>query len=210
MVDKIAPPPLAQFPKIGQLRRPPNSELRSREHLLEKEVDRLLLAAKKSKRHAHRNYTLILMMFRHGLRVGEAIALRWNQVDFDEGNLYVRRLKQGKPSTHPISGVEMRALRILQRRYSDTPFLFVSDRGGGGGLPLTDHAVRKLVSRLGVEAGFDFPVHPHQLRHACGYYLADHGYDIRRIQDYLGHRNIHHTVRYTELAPGPFKEFWKD
>lgn len=210
MVDKIAPPPLAQFPKSGQLRRPPNSELRSREHLLEKEVERLLVAAKKSKRHAHRNYTLILMMFRHGLRVGEAITLRWNQVDFDEGNLYVRRLKQGKPSTHPISGVEMRALRILQRRYSDTPFLFVSDRGGGGGLPLTDHAVRKLISRLGVAAGFDFPVHPHQLRHACGYYLADHGYDIRRIQDYLGHRNIHHTVRYTELAPGPFKEFWKD
>lgn len=208
MQDTNIPLELDQHPLIGQLRRPPNSELRVKEHLLEKEVDRLLVAAKKSKRHAHRNYTLILMMFRHGLRVGEAIALRWNQVDMEEGILHVRRLKQGKPATHPIPGVELRALRILRRRYSDSPFLFVSDRGGGS--PLTDHAVRKLVSRLGVTAGFDFPVHPHQLRHACGYYLANQGFDIRRIQDYLGHRNIHHTVRYTELAPGPFKEFWKD
>lgn len=208
MGAESTPPPLDQLPKIGQLRRPPNEELRSREHLLEKEVDRLLAAAKKSRRHPIRNYCLILMMFRHGLRVSEAIALRWNQVDLDEGNLHVRRLKQGKPSTHPIPGVEMRALRDLRRRYPKPAFLFVSDRGGGS--PLTDHAVRKLISRLGVEAGFDFPVHPHQLRHACGYYLADQGFDLRRIQDYLGHKNIHHTVRYTELAPGPFREFWKD
>lgn len=208
MGDQAIPTPLDQLPKIGQLRRPLNSEVRVREHLLEKEVDRLLSAAKKSRRHPIRNHTLILMMFRHGLRVSEAIALRWNQVDLDEGNLHVRRLKGGKPSTHPIPGVEMRALRDLRRRYPNTPFLFVSDRGGGS--PLTDHAVRKLVARLGVEAGFDFPCHPHQLRHACGYYLADQGFDLRRIQDYLGHRNIHHTVRYTELAPGPFKEFWKD
>lgn len=208
MGDEAIPTPLDQLPKSGQLRRPLNSEVRVREHLLEKEVDRLLAAAKKSRRHPIRNHTLILMMFRHGLRVGETVTLRWNQVDLDEGNLHVRRLKQGKPSTHPIPGVEMRALRDLRRRYPNTPFLFVSDRGGGS--PLTDHAVRKIVSRLGVEAGFDFPVHPHQLRHACGYYLADQGFDLRRIQDYLGHKNIHHTVRYTELAPGPFKEFWKD
>lgn len=208
MGDTTTPQLVDQLPKIGQLRRPPNSELRGREHLLEKEVDRLLTAAKKSKRHPIRNYTLILMMFRHGLRVSEAITLRWNQVDFEEGILHVRRLKHGKPSTHPIPGIEMRALRDLRRRYPHTSFLFISDRGGGS--PLTDHAVRKLISRLGEDAGFDFPCHPHQLRHACGYYLADQGFDLRRIQDYLGHRNIHHTVRYTELAPGPFKEFWKD
>ena len=208
MASKTTPPVVDQLSKPGKLRRPPNSELRPREHLLEKEVDRLLQAAKKSHRHPTRNYTLILMMFRHGLRVSEAIALRWNQVDLLEGYLHVRRLKRGKPATHPIPGVEQLALSQLKREYPDTPFLFVSDRGGGS--PLTDHAVRKLIERLGEKAGFDFPVHPHQLRHACGYYLADQGFDIRRIQDYLGHRNIYHTVRYTELAPGPFKEFWKD
>lgn len=206
--DPTSPQLPSQLPKTGQLRRPPNRQLRMREHLLLKEVERLLNAAKKSKRHPLRDYTLILMMFRHGLRVTEAVNLRWHQVDFEEGLLHVRRLKNGKPSTHPIPGVELRALRELRRRYPKSSFLFISDRAGGS--PLSDHAVRKLVSRLGIEAGFEFPVHPHQLRHACGYYLADQGFDLRRIQDYLGHRNIHHTVRYTELAPGPFKEFWKD
>lgn len=197
----------AQLPKTGQLRRPPNDQLRPREYLIPEEVDRLLAAAKKTVRHAHRNYTLILVAYRHGLRVGELIGLRWNQVDLQQAYLHVRRLKHGKPAVHPIPGGELRALRQLKREYPDSPFLFVSERGGG---PLTDHAVRKLVTRLGEAAKFDFPVHPHQLRHACGFYLANQGYDLRAIQDYLGHKNIHHTVRYTELVPGRFDGFWKD
>jgi integrase len=170
-------------------------------------MDKLLLAAKKMGRYGQRNYTLLLMMYRHGLRVSEAIALRWSQIDFKEGQIHVRRLKNGKPSVQRIPGVELRSLRLLKREWSESPYLFVSERGGG---PLTDHAVRKLVARVGEAAAFDFPVHPHMLRHATGYYLASKGHDTRAIQDYLGHRNIHHTVRYTELAPGRFDDFWTD
>jgi integrase len=206
----------SQLTKTGQsdpaaepevLRRPKNESLRSREYLLPDEVEKLLQAAKKMGRYGQRNYTLLLMMYRHGLRVSEAIALRWNQVDLKEGQLHVRRLKNGKPSVQRIPGPELRALRQLQRDFSESPYLFVSERGGG---PLTDHAVRKLVSRVGEAAGLDFPVHPHMFRHATGYYLASKGHDTRAIQDYLGHRNIHHTVRYTELAPGRFDDFWAD
>ncbi|NJN38719.1 MAG: tyrosine-type recombinase/integrase [Acaryochloridaceae cyanobacterium CSU_3_4] len=204
-----------QLTKTGQsdsaadsepLRRPKNELLRSREYLLPDEVDKLLGAAKKMGRYGQRNATLLLMMYRHGLRVSEAIALRWNQVDLKEGQLHVRRLKNGKPSVQRLAGTELRSLRQLQRDFPDSPHLFVSERGG----PLTDHAVRKLVSRVGEAAGFDFPVHPHMFRHATGYYLASKGHDTRAIQDYLGHRNIHHTVRYTELAPGRFDDFWTD
>ena len=188
------------------LKRPKNEEVRSREYLLPDEVEKLLKVAKKQGRYGQRNYTLLLMMYRHGLRVSEAIGLRWTSVDLKEGQLHVRRLKNGKPSVQRIPGPEMRALRRLKRDFPDSPYLFISERGG----PLTDHAVRKLVTRLGVAAEFDFPIHPHMLRHATGYYLASKGHDTRAIQDYLGHRNIHHTVRYTELAPGRFDDFWTD
>ena len=67
-----------------------------------------------------------------------------------------------------------------------------------------------MVARLGVVADFGFPVHPHMLRHACGYKLANDGVDTRSLQAYLGHKNIQHTVRYTELAPTRFKNFWRD
>ena len=76
--------------------------------------------------------------------------------------------------------------------------------------PVTDHTVRKLVKRAGQNAGIDFPVHPHMLRHACGYKLANDGHDTRALQHYLGHKNIQHTFRYTELAADRFKGFWKD
>lgn len=189
------------------LKRPTNESLRSREYLLPDEVEKLLQAAKKMGRYGQRNYTLLLLMYRHGLRVSEAIALRWSQVDFKEGQVHVRRLKNGKPSVQRLAGVELRSLRQLKRDWAESPYLFISERGGS---PLTDHAVRKLVARVGEAADFDFPVHPHMLRHATGYYLASKGHDTRAIQDYLGHRNIHHTVRYTELAPGRFDDFWTD
>jgi integrase len=113
------------------LQRPTNESLRSREYLLPDEVDKLLLAAKKMGRYGQRNYTLLLMMYRHGLRVSEAIALRWSQIDFKEGQLHVRRLKNGKPSVQRIPGVELRSLRQLKREWSESPYLFVSERGGG-------------------------------------------------------------------------------
>jgi type 1 fimbriae regulatory protein FimE len=215
MTRAIAPKKSTPVSKTGQsdseadpkpLTRLKNIDLRAREYLTPDEVDKLLGAAKKMGRYGQRNATLLLLMYRHGLRVSEAIALRWSQIDFKQGHVHVRRLKNGKPSVQRLAGTELRSLRQLQRDFPDSPYLFVSERGG----PLTDHAVRKLVARIGEGAKFDFPVHPHMFRHATGYYLASKGHDTRAIQDYLGHRNIHHTVRYTELAPGRFDEFWTD
>ncbi len=186
--------------------RKPNKDLRPREYLTGKEVDTLITAAKSVGRHGHRDATLIMLAYRHGLRVSELVALRWDHVDLGHGSLLVNRLKNGVPSTHPLRGPELRALRKLQRDYPASPYLFVTERKG----PLTDSAVRKIVARAGNEAGFGFPVHPHMLRHGCGYKLANDGHDTRAIQHYLGHKNIQHTVRYTELASDRFKDFWKD
>jgi integrase len=143
-------------------------------------------------------------MFRHGLRVSEAVDLRWDQVNFKAGSIHINRLKNGKPATHCLEGDELRALRRLRREYPGGPFIFVTERGG----PLTRSTVNKLVARAGRNAVIEFPVHPHMLRHACGYYLANKGVDTRTIQDYLGHISIVHIVRYTELSPNKFKGLW--
>ena len=187
-------------------RRRRNAEVRSREYLTRDEVEHLMEAAGKHGRHRHRDRTLILIAFRHALRVSELVALRWDQVDLKQGLLYVTRAKNGSPSTHPLRGPEIRALRRLHRDYPDTPYVFVTERKG----PLTTSTVRKLVAKVGERAGLEFPVHPHMLRHACGFYLANEGHDTRAIQHYLGHKNIEHTVRYTELAADRFNGFWKD
>jgi type 1 fimbriae regulatory protein FimB/type 1 fimbriae regulatory protein FimE len=148
----------------------------------------------------------MLVAYRHGLRVGELVSLRWDQVDFEESVLRVTRSKNGTPSNHPLGRKETRALRRLRRKYGQSAQVFVSERAG----PMTIANVHKLVARAGRLAGLAFPVHPHMLRHACGYKLANDGHDTRAIQHYLGHRNINHTVRYTELAPDRFKGFWSD
>jgi type 1 fimbriae regulatory protein FimE len=187
-------------------RRLPNNELRQREYLTPGEVSRLLAAAGKLGRHGHRDETLLLLAYRHGLRVSELAALRWDQVDLKAGLLHVSRLKNGIPSVHPLRGPELRALRRLQREYEVGAYVFVTERGG----PMTPDGVRKVIQRAGEEAGLGFPIHPHMLRHSCGYKLANDGHDTRAIQHYLGHKNIQHTVRYTELAPTRFKNFWRD
>lgn len=186
-------------------RRLPNKARRAREHLTAEEVDRLAAAATRIGRHGHRDGTVILIAYRHGLRVSELVALRWDQVDLKQGLLHVARLKNGVASTHPLRGPEIRALRRLQRE-SASSYVFTTERGG----PLTTSTVRKLLARAGQAAGIGFPVHPHMLRHAAGFKLANDGHDTRAIQHYLGHRNIQHTVRYTELAPNRFKRFWSD
>jgi type 1 fimbriae regulatory protein FimE len=147
-----------------------------------------------------------MLAYRHGLRVGELVALRWDQVDLKQGLLHVARSKNGTPSNHPIRGPEIRALRKLRREYPDSPYVFVTERRA----PMTDSNVRKMIARAGREAGMPFPTHPHMLRHACGYKLANDGHDTRAIQHYLGHRNITHTTRYTELAADRFNAFWRD
>ena len=139
------------------------------------------------------------------LRVSELVGLRWDMVNLKQGLLHVSRLKNGVESVHPIRGPELRALRKLQREYPG-PYLFVTERKG----PLTTSTVRKIIARAGEKAKIGLPVHPHMLRHSTGYKLANDGHDTRAIQHYLGHKNIQHTVRYTELAANRFKDFWKD
>lgn len=183
-----------------------NIDYRSREYLTEQEVEQLIDAAGRVGRHGHRDATLIMLAYRHGLRVTELISLRWDQIDLKQGLMHVNRLKQGNPSVHPLRGPELRALRRLQRDYPMMPYVFSSERKA----PLTDDAIRKIVGRAGKEAKLIFSVHPHMLRHACGYKLAQGGQDTRAIQHYLGHKNIQHTVRYTQLSADRFKGFWKD
>jgi integrase len=186
--------------------RPPNAELRSREYLTSAEVVKLVKVAGHG-RYAHRDATLILIAFRHGLRAAEICDLEWSQVEFGRSaSLHVRRVKNGKPSVHPLRGDEIRALRELRRQFPDSGFVFATERCG----PFTPDAVNRLIKRIGERAGIAFPVHCHMLRHACGYALANAGHDTRALQDWLGHRSIQHTVRYTELSPTRFKDFWRD
>jgi integrase len=185
--------------------RRPNGELRAREYLTEREVEKLIDAAK-ANRYGHRDATMILVAFRNGLRAAELVGLRWDQVEFQGGRLHVQRRKNGTPSVHPLSGRELRALRRLQRETEASPFVFVSERGA----PFSVSGFQKMIARAGEAAAFKFKVHPHMLRHACGFTLANRGVDTRSLRAYLGHRNIQHTVRYTELAPDRFKGFWKD
>jgi len=183
-----------------------NTELRAREYLTPDEVARLIDHAGKLGRHSERDRALLTLAYRHGLRVSELVSLRWDMIDLKQGLLHVNRLKNGIASVHPLRGPELRALRKMSREYPDTPYIFVTERKG----PLTPDTVRKLIARAGEAAKLPFPVHPHMLRHACGYKLANEGHDTRAIQHYLGHKNIQHTVRYTELSPTRFKDFWKD
>jgi type 1 fimbriae regulatory protein FimB/type 1 fimbriae regulatory protein FimE len=186
--------------------RKPNRAYRTREHLTEAEVWKLIEAVKANNRYGHRDSTMILTAYRHGFRASELVDLRWDQIDFNTATLHVRRLKKGTPATHPILGDEMRALRRLQREQEPkSPFVFTSERGS----PFTRAGFSRLVERAGVAAGLGFPTHPHMLRHATGFALANAGHDTRALQAYLGHKNIQHTVRYTELSPTRFKDFFR-
>jgi site-specific recombinase XerD len=187
-------------------KRLPNADLRTREHLTEAEVERLMNAARKN-RWGHRDATMTLVAYRHGLRASELVDLRWDQVDFRTATLHVRRVKRGTPATHPILGDELRALRRLQREQEPkSPFVFTSERGA----PFTTAGFARMIERVGIEAQLAFKAHPHMLRHACGYALTNKGHDTRALQAYLGHRNIQHTVRYTELSPTRFRDFWRE
>jgi integrase len=188
---------------------PPRKQKRSpavRDYLRPEEVEAMIQAARKTGRHPVRDAAIILLMFRHGLRTAELIALRWHQVDLKAGYLDVHRVKRGHSAKHPLRGPQLRLLRELQRTYPDASYVFVSERKA----PLSPRSIRAIVARTGQLAGLSFVPHPHQLRHACGYYLASRGHDTRAIQDYLGHKNIQHTVRYTAMAPHRFESFWQD
>jgi integrase len=186
--------------------KPKNKSRRSREYLTEAEVNKIITAARNIGRHGNRDAAMILLAFRHGLRVSELISLRWQQVDLKSGLLQVHRLKNGLDSTHPLFGPELRALRKVQRQYPDTQYVFLSERKS----PMTASTFAKLLSRAAEMAEVGILVHPHMLRHSTGYKLANDENDTRSIQQYLGHRNIRHTTRYTELSPNKFNKFWPD
>ena len=181
-----AGPPPTEKRTVQTPRRPKNADVRAREYLTETELGQLL-AATKDNRYAHRDATMILTAYRHGLRVSELADLRWDQVDFATAALAVRRVKRGTPSTHPILGDELRALRRLHREQDPkSPFVFTTERGG----PFTTAGFARMLERAGIEAGLAFKAHPHMLRHACGFALANKGHDTRALQAYLGHKNI--------------------
>src|SRR3954451_24785369 len=142
--------------------------------------DPALLAAAKARagRHGYRDATMILLAFRHGLRVSELCALRWDMLDLAQGHLHVRRLKNGRPSVHTIRGTELRVLRRLQREQAlPSPYLFTTERRG----PMSAAGFRKQLAVIGAAAGLPFPIHPHMLRHACGFALANGKHDTRAI-----------------------------
>ena len=179
-----------------------------RKHLVSAEVEKLLEAAKSS-RNAARDRCLLLLMFRHGLRVSEACGLKLAQVDIESRVLHVKRLKAGLSTTHPLRGDELRMIKLwLAERAKmkpNTDAFFLSERRG----PLSRKTAWVMIRDYGKQADLPLEAHPHMLRHACGFALADQGADTRLIQDYLGHRNIQHTVRYTATNPARFERLWR-
>lgn len=183
-----------------------NIDRRNREYLTPTEIDKLINVAKKLGRYGQRDATMILIAYRHGLRISELVSIKWSQISLEQGLFNVIRLKNGVSCTHPLFGPELRALRILKREYPESDYVFITERKA----PITDSTFRKIIARAGIKANIGMPVHPHMLRHSTGFKLANDGQDIRSIQYYLGHKNIQHTVRYTEISTGKFKNFWKD
>ena len=185
-------------------RRKPNPE-GTREYLTDAEIERLMEAAKNS-RNGHRDATMILVTYRHGLRVSELVSLQWDQIDFASATLAVRRVKRGSPSTHPIEDDELRALRQLRSgQEPKSSFVFTSQKGS----PFTPNGVARMVERAGTKAGLGFKAHPQMLRHACGYARANKGHDAKALQSYLGLKTIDYAVRYTKPPADQFKDFWR-
>ena len=196
-------PPSRRKVKSSEDCHPADAHGRGRDFLGEAEIDRLLKAAKRG-RHGVRDHLLLLLLFRHGLRVSEAIALRRSDVDLDQARLWISRLKNGLSVEQPIAGDELRAIRRWLALREDTlPWLFVSERKQ----PLARQAVNYIVARAGEQAKLGH-IHPHMLRHSCGFALANKGHDLRLIQDYLGHRDPRHTAHYTRTASGRFEGLW--
>ncbi len=172
--------------------------------LTEAEVERFLQAAK-SGRHGIRDHLMMLLMYRHGLRETELCRLTVSALDLETARIWIDRLKGSLSTHHPIDGDELRAIRrYLRIRASRLPWLFVTERGG----QFTRQGIYYLVRRISERADLG-RVHPHMLRHACGYALANKGHDLRTIQDYLGHRDPKHTAIYTRTAAKRFENLWR-
>lgn len=178
---------------------------KDRNFLTDSEIDDLLAAARKG-RYGVRDYLLVLLTYRHAYRVSKLINIRLKDLDLDAGRIFVRRCKGSLSTNQPLEGDELRAIRAYLRERGNTKssYLFLSERG-----PMTRQAVNYLFQKVGIRAGLQVHVFPHMLRHSTGFYLANKGYDTRLIQDYLGHKNIRHTVIYTKTAAARFEGLWR-
>ncbi|HGY4933620.1 TPA: tyrosine-type DNA invertase [Klebsiella aerogenes] len=185
-----------------------NSDIKKRNFLTQNEIESLLNAAN-SGPHAARNYCLTLLCFIHGFRASEICRLRISDIDLRSKCIYIHRLKKGFSTTHPLLNKEIQALKSwldIRDEYpqSTSEWLFLSRKGN----PLSRQQFYQIISASGDQAGLPLEIHPHMLRHSCGFALANMGIDTRLIQDYLGHRNIRHTVWYTASNAGRFYGIW--
>jgi type 1 fimbriae regulatory protein FimE len=180
-----------------------NADYRQREYLTESEIDKLLATAGNS-RNPVRDRLLILLAFRHALRVSELVGLRWQQIGLDDATVHINRAKNGTAGIHGLQGDELRLLRQLRREHPHADFVFLSERKA----PLSVDGAQKLIERLGVAARLPFPIHAHMLRHAAGYALAARGVDTRSLQAFMGHRSISNTVIYTAVADKRIRNIW--
>lgn len=181
-----------------------------RRFLTAKEVQGMMQAVRTGNSGA-RDYCLILLAFRHGMRISELLDLRYQDLDLLEGRINIRRLKNGFSTVHPLMPDEREAIEHWTRVRSSwkttavADTVFISRRNS----PLSRQQAYRIVRSAGEMAGMATNTHPHMLRHACGYELAERGTDTRLIQDYLGHRNIRHTVRYTASNAARFVGLWE-
>jgi integrase len=157
-------------------------------------------------RHGQRNALMLLMAFRHGFRALELVRLKWEHLDLQRRTLVAHRVKRGKRSTHDLSVEEARELKKMVPEADRFGHVFKSERGDA----FTTSGFFKIVMRAGKKSGYPKPLHPHMFRHGCGYHMTNKGVDIRVIQDWLGHQNIQHTVRYTELSPDRLRGAFPD
>lgn len=194
-----------KLPELAPTKAKPKRAKKPIRYLTGPQVESLTAVAKKTSRHPLRDATMILVAYRHGFRVSELLDLTWDRISFEQAEIFVERLKGSKSSTQPIEGDELRELRKLRRKHPSDRFVFVSERGG----PLSVDSFQYLLKRCGKEAGLPFQAHPHMLRHGCGHHLVNRGANTRLIQEYLGHVDLRHTERYTEIDSNRFRGLWR-
>ncbi|MCK2177813.1 tyrosine-type DNA invertase [Enterobacter asburiae] len=183
--------------------------MQRRRYLSGTEVE-LLISSAARKETGERDQCLIYMAFIHGYRISELLSLTFSDIDFNSNYIHIKRSKQGFSTIHPLLHEERQLLlkwltvRICYQNAQESPYVFISRRG----TPLSRQQAYNIVKSAGSAARLSVKAHPHMLRHACGYALADRGINTRLIQDYLGHRNIRHTVHYTASNAGRFVNIW--
>jgi len=180
-----------------------NSDLRPREFLTESEVEKLYSAAKKMGTFGYRNYCMLLITFKHGLRSSELLSLKKSQINLTENVIHLKRVKNSISNSHPLSEPEIRALKkIMAQHHSDHVFISRNNT------PISGRQWRETTKKIGLLANLKIDVHTHMLRHSTGYTLANKGTDTRTLQHFLGHKNIQNTVIYTEMSAERFKDIW--